>query len=146
MAMPLEPLVAAVAAALASSPVLADRLPREAEASVAFADDSQVASLNESYRGKAGPTNVLSFPVPGRGPREAPQHIGDIILAAGVIAAEARERDIAVADHVRHLIVHGVLHLLGYDHESEADALVMEAAERGILATLGVADPYPDPD
>ena len=105
---------------------------------VLLADDDTVADLNQRFRGKAGPTNVLSFPAPANPEGQ----IGDIALAYGVCAREALEQGKSLKDHLIHLSVHGVLHLLGYDHETDGDAEAMEALERYILETLGVSDPY----
>ena len=105
---------------------------------ILLTDDDSVAALNERFRGKAGPTNVLSFPAPDN-PED---HLGDIALAYGVCAREAAEQDKPLAHHLQHLGAHGVLHLLGYDHLTEAEAEEMEALERRILAGLGVPDPY----
>ena len=101
--------------------------------------DLQMRGLNRQFRGKDGATNVLSFPAaPGAGPR----HIGDVALAFGVCVREAAEQRKPLEDHLQHLTAHGVLHLLGYDHETDAEAESMEAREREILAGLGVPDPY----
>jgi probable rRNA maturation factor len=105
---------------------------------ILLTDDDSVAALNERFRGKAGPTNVLSFPAPDN-PED---HLGDIALAYGVCAREAAEQGKPLAHHLQHLVAHGVLHLLGYDHLTEAEAEEMEALERRILAGLGVPDPY----
>ncbi|RMD46838.1 MAG: rRNA maturation RNase YbeY [Alphaproteobacteria bacterium] len=119
-------------------------------------DDERIRGLNESFRGRAVPTNVLSWPAedlapdrpggvparPAAGQPGAPAHLGDIALALGVCTREAEEQGKALGDHLAHLVVHGVLHLLGYDHESDADAERMEDLERRILARLGVDDPY----
>ncbi len=142
---------AAVKAAVAASEwadLLEARLA--AEVSVKFTTDEEVHALNAEYRGKNKPTNVLSFPMvdadmlealAGAGAGEV--LLGDIVLAQGVCAREAAEKGITVRDHATHLIAHGTLHLLGYDHEeSEAEAEAMEAAERRALASLGIADPY----
>jgi probable rRNA maturation factor len=94
-------------------------------------------ALNARFRGKDAATNVLSFPAPG-----ADAGLGDVALALGVCEREAAEQGKTLADHLTHLTAHGVLHLLGYDHESDAEAEAMEARERAILAGLGVADPY----
>ncbi|WP_304191446.1 rRNA maturation RNase YbeY [Phenylobacterium aquaticum] len=100
--------------------------------------DDEVAALNDQFRHKAGPTNVLSFPAPPN-----PEGlIGDIALAYGVCAREAAEQGKMLEQHLSHLVVHGVLHLLGYDHEEDGEAEAMEALERSILETLGVPDPY----
>jgi len=92
--------------------------------------------LNRDWRGKDKPTNVLSFPGPG-GPV-----LGDIVMALETLLAEALEEGIAPDHHLAHLTVHGLLHLLGHDHETEAEALAMEALETAILASLGIADPH----
>ena len=105
---------------------------------ILLTDDDSVAELNERFRGKAGPTNVLSFPAPDN-PED---HLGDIALAYGVCAREAAKQGKPLAHHLQHLVAHGVLHLLGYDHLTEAEAEEMEARERRILAGLGVPDPY----
>lgn len=105
---------------------------------ILLADDDSVAELNERFRGKVGPTNVLSFPAPDN-PED---HLGDIALAYGVCAREAADQGKPLAHHLQHLVAHGVLHLLGYDHLTEAEAEEMEALERRILAGLGVPDPY----
>lgn len=105
---------------------------------VLLADDAAVAELNRDFRGKAGPTNVLSFPAP-QNPEGA---LGDIALAFGVCAREAADQGKTLAAHLQHLTVHGVLHLLGYDHLDDGDTEAMEALEREILAGLGVSDPY----
>lgn len=121
------------------------------EISIKFSDNDEVQQLNSSYRGKDKPTNVLSFPL-------VPQDLlgslsnsddgeillGDIIMARGICGDEAKEKSILIADHASHLLVHGVLHLLGYDHETEAEALIMEALEVKALQNLGIANPYAD--
>ena len=104
---------------------------------VALADDAQVRTLNARDRNKDKPTNVLSYP---SGERE---FLGDVVLARQTVWREAREQGKTAADHLVHLVVHGTLHLLGYDHETgEADAQRMEALERRVLAKLGIDDPY----
>jgi probable rRNA maturation factor len=100
--------------------------------------DRAVADLNRAYRRKEGPTNVLSFPAGDH----FDNHLGDIALAAGVVHGEADTRGIRVEDHLRHLIIHGFLHLQGYDHEDDDEAAIMENLERRALARLGVGDPY----
>ena len=110
--------------------------------SVLLADDPAVHDLNARFRGKDQPTNVLSFPAP----ESAQPHLGDIALAYGVCAREAAAQGKPLAHHLMHLTAHGVLHLLGYDHETDAEAEEMEGMERAILATLGVPDPYAEPD
>ena len=115
----------------------------DAEISIVLADDALVAKLNRTYRGISKPTNVLSFASDEPRRRSAPLALlGDVVLAYGVIAREAREQHKTLADHLAHLVVHGVLHLLGFDHERERAARRMEALEVAVLAGLGVADPY----
>jgi len=133
-----DALVAACADALARRLDLADM-----EAVVALSSDARVQVLNRDYRGKDKPTNVLSFPAgPARVPTGQPRHIGDIVLAAETLVREADEQGKPPRDHLQHLIIHGLLHLLGYDHETEPQAVEMEALEVEVLATLGIADPY----
>ena len=105
---------------------------------VLLTDDATVRDLNARFRDKDRPTNVLSFPAAA----SAAPHLGDLVLAFGVCAAEATAQGKTLADHLSHLTVHGVLHLLGRDHEVDGEAEEMEAEERSILASLGVADPY----
>jgi probable rRNA maturation factor len=102
---------------------------------ILLADDKKLRALNQDFRGKDKPTNVLSFPG-GDG------YAGDIAIAYGVTVKEAKEAAKSLADHATHLVVHGVLHLAGYDHERPKDAKVMEPLEVKILARLGIADPY----
>jgi probable rRNA maturation factor len=102
-----------------------------------LADDEAVRSLNERHRGKDAPTNVLAFPAAGRRCGE-----GDIALAFGVCDREAQAQGKPLGDHMAHLVVHGVLHLLGYDHAEPGEAERMEAIEREVLAALGIGDPY----
>lgn len=110
----------------------------EGDVVVLLTDDAAVQDLNARFRDRDRPTNVLSFPAA----ESAAPHLGDVVLAYGVCAAEARAHGKTLADHLSHLTVHGVLHLLGRDHEDEAEAEEMEGEERSILASLGVADPY----
>jgi probable rRNA maturation factor len=105
---------------------------------ILLADDDALAALNRDFRGKPGPTNVLSFPAPPNGQGL----LGDIALAYGVCSREAAEQGKPLEHHLAHLTVHGVLHLLGYDHETDGEAEAMEALERSVLETLGVPDPY----
>ncbi len=112
--------------------------------SLLFASDARVAEINGQWRAKPQATNVLSFPVLAKTPVPAgqPRPLGDIVLAYGVVAKEAQQQKKPVANHVSHLIVHGVLHLLGYDHENDRDAEAMEGLETKILAGLGIENPY----
>jgi probable rRNA maturation factor len=120
------------------------RRRRPAELAVVLADNRTSRRLNRTWRGKDKPTNVLSFPAAGAGsgPRNAPRLLGDVVLAGGVVAAEAQAQGKQLAAHLTHLVVHGVLHLLGHDHERDRDAERMEALEVRILRRLGVANPY----
>ncbi len=112
------------------------------DVSLCLADDAALRALNLSWRGFDKPTNVLSFPSATTGrPGDAPS-LGDIALAYETLAREAEDFGVPLADHYRHLLVHGFLHLIGYDHETDAEAERMEALETEILARLGVADPY----
>jgi probable rRNA maturation factor len=114
-----------------------------AELSLVLADDAAVRVLNRRWRGQDRPTNVLSFPAQGGAvPPGAPLLLGDVVLACETIAAEAAAQAKPLAHHLRHLVVHGVLHLLGWDHVDPAEAARMETLETRILAGLGVADPY----
>lgn len=110
----------------------------EGDVVVLLADDTHVCQINAQFRDKDRSTNVLSFPAPD----SARPHLGDLILAYGVCAAEAVEQGKSLSDHLSHLTIHGVLHLLGHDHEIEDEAEAMEAEERRLLASLGIADPY----
>lgn len=120
------------------------------------ADDARIAALNADFRAKPQPTNVLSWPAaevappapglappaPLAGPADDPTELGDIALAYETCAREAEAQSKTLADHTTHLILHGFLHLLGYDHSADADASLMEAIETRTLARMGIADPY----
>jgi len=118
--------------------------------SLVLADDAEVHALNKQWRAKDKPTNVLSFPMLARedvlraaADEDAPGMLGDLILAQGVCAREAAEKGVSVESHATHLVIHGLLHLAGYDHEQgDAQAEEMEELERKALALLGLADPY----
>jgi probable rRNA maturation factor len=114
------------------------------EISILFADNVTLKNLNKDWRGKNKPTNVLSFPASTdlKLPRGQVKPLGDIALAFETVAKEAEASGKSLKDHTTHLIVHGVLHLLGYDHIDDADAAKMEAKEIRILKKLGLADPY----
>lgn len=121
-------------------------------------DDARIAALNADFRGKPTPTNVLSWPAQDRsakvagmapapphpGPPDDPEHLGDIAIAYETCHAEAKAAEKPTAAHISHLIVHGVLHLLGYDHIRDADGDLMEAIETRVMVRLGLPDPYQD--
>lgn len=114
------------------------------EVSVRIVNADEIRALNKEYRDKDTPTNVLSFPagqVDGL-PAAEPQMLGDIVVCAGVVRDEAAAQGKPDEDHWAHMLVHGTLHLLGFDHDTDADAIEMEALEVSILATRGLADPY----
>lgn len=113
------------------------------ELTVRIVDEAEMRSLNATYRGKDKPTNVLSFPADIPEPVELPL-LGDIVVCAPVVNREAREQQKLPQHHWAHMIIHGTLHLLGYDHEEAAEAEAMETLEVGILASLDIADPYLD--
>lgn len=117
--------------------------PGEAvELSIVLADDAAVRALNARYRGQDKPTNVLSFAAEVDALPGELRLLGDVVLAFGTCRREAEEQGKPLAGHLVHLVVHGTLHLLGYDHEEETEAAAMEARERALLAGLGVPDPY----
>ncbi|MDB5420198.1 MAG: hypothetical protein JWR59_145 [Brevundimonas sp.] len=113
---------------------------------ILLTDNEAVQVLNGRFRGKDKPTNVLSFPGGDMPMPGAPVHLGDIVLAFCVCRDEAEAQGKSLANHLTHLVIHGVLHVLGRDHEDEVEAEAMEAEERVLLASLGVADPYILPD
>ncbi|WP_022687925.1 rRNA maturation RNase YbeY [Sphingomonas phyllosphaerae] len=143
--------LAAARAAIGRTPH-GDLLTTEAhvEVSVRLTSDDEVQGLNRQYRDKDRPTNVLSFPMVqsdlidtvSQNSDDGEVLLGDIVLAYGVCAREAAERNITPADHFTHLVVHGCLHLLGYDHMTDDEGDAMEQIERDALADLGIADPY----
>lgn len=123
------------------------RITGPIEIDLTLSSDEVVRGLNRDWRAKDKPTNVLSFPGAdeaslARLPQEAPCPLGDVILALGVCEREAVEQGKPLAAHAQHLVVHGVLHLLGYDHENDGEAREMEDLERQVLAGLGLPDPY----
>ena len=136
---------AAAIAGRAGEAALADAAPSERFiADVTLTDDAEQRRLNRTYRGKDMPTNVLSFPQAALETTDpdAPMLLGDVVLAFETVSREAVEQQKSLADHLSHLVVHGVLHLLGFDHENARDAAEMEMRETKILAGLGVPDPY----
>ena len=120
------------------------------ELAVMLTDDQGIQTLNRNWRGQDKPTNVLSFPaLPPTGPigpDDPPRMLGDIAIAYETVRREADDEGKTFSDHLTHLTIHGYLHLVGYDHENEADAEDMESLERDVLRNLGVADPYADPE
>jgi probable rRNA maturation factor len=115
----------------------------QSELAIVLTDDAAIRELNHRWRGRDAPTNVLSFPAhglvpPGSGPRP----LGDVVIAYETMEREAQEQGLPLTHHLTHLAVHGFLHLLGYDHESDTEAETMEQLERDILARLDVPDPY----
>ena len=126
-----ERAIAAVAAELEG--------PREGELSLVLSDDAQIRVLNRDYRHKDKATNVLSFPQSGP---EAGMMLGDIILARETVEREASDKNVSFEAHLTHLIIHGWLHLQGFDHETELEAAEMESIEISALATLGIDNPY----
>lgn len=140
----------AAAATLAAATVAPELAHDTMLVSLVMADDDEVQALNKQWRAKDKPTNVLSFPMLSRDEvlrasarPDAPAMLGDMILAHGVCTREAAEKGVAVTSHASHLIVHGLLHLAGYDHElGDTEAEEMEALERKALALLGIDDPY----
>jgi len=114
------------------------------EVSVRVVDEAEMQELNRNFRGQDKPTNVLSFPAGDiRGlPPDAGTPLGDIVVCAAVVSREAREQHKSLEDHWAHMLVHGTLHLLGFDHVEDADADVMERMETGILRDFGIANPY----
>jgi probable rRNA maturation factor len=129
----------AIAATLSES---GRKLRRGAEVCVHLVGDTDIQALNKQWRGRDAATNVLSFPAAAPAEIGAARLLGDIFVAFDTVGREAEDEGKPLADHFRHLVVHGFLHLLGFDHEADARAEAMEALEVRILAGLGVADPY----
>lgn len=143
-----EPVEVTVAAAIGA--IVAHRpasLVLPASVCIALSNDAAIADLNRAWRAKDQPTNVLSFPAPvapAGAPSGEPRFLGDVVLAAETVAREARQLGLSPAHHLQHLVVHGILHLIGFTHEDEREAVAMESLETEILASIGVADPYAD--
>ena len=142
-----EALVRRAAGAVLASKAAESLSSDDLEAAIVLANDDFVQTLNRDYRGKDKPTNVLSFAAlddddPTLRPEGEPLPLGDVILALETMLTEAGESGKTPADHLSHLVVHGMLHLLGFDHEADEEAETMEAQERAILATLDIDDPY----
>ena len=141
-------------AACPNAEVLAQRAAQAASAAAGgggpvlvgliLTDDVEQRRLNRDYRGKDASTNVLAFPMGDAVPGGGPVMLGDVVLAFETVAREADEQNKPLRDHLQHLVVHGVLHLFGFDHETDTEAELMERREREILAGLGVPDPYRD--
>lgn len=118
--------------------MLADhQFKKTGELSIALVNDNEIQTLNQTYRGKDKPTNVLSFPDSGPAPI-----LGDIVIAYETVAKEATERGKSLSDHLTHMLVHGFLHLQGYDHENDADGAIMEDLEVAILTKMNIDNPY----
>ena len=130
-------------AASASLAELGAAPDQPSELSVTFTDDAHIAELNRQWRGKDGATNVLSFPLVEQRPgAPMPPLLGDIVIAFETVVHEAKEQKKPFIDHLTHLLVHGLLHLVGYDHIDDEEAETMEALERRILERLAIPDPY----
>jgi probable rRNA maturation factor len=141
------PNTAALAEEAALRALRCAKAPDAAVVDITLADDAAQRELNRAWRDDDAPTNVLAFPAADpalRPPTGAPLLLGDVVLAFETVRREAAEQEKPLADHLRHLVVHGVLHLLGYNHENAMDAATMEAREIAILAELGVPNPYRD--
>ena len=147
----------AAAAAFATGAVADGGRPEAAEACIVLSDDAELQALNRQWRGIDAPTDVLSFPCEGSGTAakaraqgplrqgpfsQGPLLLGDVVVALETAAAAAADEGKSLSDHLSHLVVHGMLHLLGYDHEADDEAAVMQVLEARALATLGIADPY----
>jgi len=117
------------------------QVPEECELSIRLVDSEESAELNSTYRGKTGPTNVLSFPFDSPVPME-PRLLGDLIICTPIVEKEAKEQGKELQHHWAHLVVHGCLHLLGYDHIEDDEAEIMEELEKKILLTLDIDNPY----
>jgi probable rRNA maturation factor len=141
---------AVIGRAIEAAASMVDAGTGDAELAVMLTDDAGIRTLNLNWRSIDKPTNVLSFPAlqpaGGHEPDDAPRMLGDIAIAYETTRREADEEQKPFNHHLSHLAVHGFLHLVGYDHEKDGEAEVMEGLERDILATLGIPDPYADQD
>jgi probable rRNA maturation factor len=136
--------------AIEAAAAMVDADTGDAELAIMLTDDAGIRTLNQNWRGIDKPTNVLSFPAlqppSGVEPDDAPRMLGDIAIAYETLRREASDEGKPFVHHLSHLSVHGFLHLVGYDHEKDGEAEVMEALERDILASLGIPDPYAERD
>jgi probable rRNA maturation factor len=141
---------AVIARAIEAAASMVDADTGDAELAVMLTDDAGIRTLNLNWRSIDKPTNVLSFPAlqppTGREPDDAPRMLGDIAIAYETTRREADQEQKPFSHHLSHLAVHGFLHLVGYDHERDGEAEVMESLERDVLAQLGIPDPYADQD
>ncbi len=138
----LDPLDIASAAINAAMKASGSLINGDCEVSLLFCNDAVMAGINNEWRGLDKPTNVLSFPAAEFPGQTFPRPLGDIIIALEISQKEAADAGLSFESHVTHLIVHGFLHLLGYDHETDNDAHEMETMEADILAGMGIANPY----
>ena len=118
---------------------------KNGEICIRFVDEVEMASLNQDFRKKSGPTNILSFP-PSSSQEFDPDHLGDLVICVPVVLQEAAAQHKSIVNHFAHLTVHGVLHLQGYDHMTEQEALIMEGLEIAILEALDIPNPYLIPE
>lgn len=134
---------------LADLVMRAEGLPEKSEVAIVLIDRAEIATFNERYMGKAGPTDVLSFPIedgtpgapPQRSPEGPPVNLGDVFIAPSVVRDNATRAGVAFEDELSLMVVHGLLHLLGWDHEDDEDAVRMEARERELLGRMGTVRP-----
>jgi probable rRNA maturation factor len=140
-----SPSVLLAKAAKAAVKAGAADLPGKADIAILLSNDKEMAALNKMWRGKAGPTNVLSFPaLPEASPPGGPVFLGDLVMALETVMREAVDQGKSIEAHMAHLTIHGVLHLLGFDHMDAKEARAMERLEKEIMKELGYSDPYKD--
>ena len=125
--------------------VALEGVERPVELVIRVVDETEGRELNHRYRGKDRPTNVLSFPFEAPAGIES-HHLGDLVICAPVVVREAQEQGKSLGDHLAHLVIHGVLHLRGYDHQTDEQAALMESHEKKLLQGLGISDPYGQTD